>query len=100
MECSQCHKTTSTVPDESKYDVQWKQIDGKWVCGECLKTDKKDTVEPAKHSTNSPMQANAQIAKKLLKAIKPWIVRRPNAGCQVLFPLTELDNIIDEATSA
>jgi hypothetical protein len=27
---------------------------------------------------------------------KPWIVKRPNGGCQVLFPLTELDNIIDK----
>ena len=27
--------------------------------------------------------------------LKPWIVRRPNEGCQVLFPLSELDGIID-----
>jgi hypothetical protein len=53
-------------------------------------------------TTNNAMQrgANAHIAAKLRKLIKPWIVRRPNGGCQVLFPLTELDNIIDAATSA
>jgi len=27
---------------------------------------------------------------------KPWIVKRPNGGCQVLFPLSELDNIVAE----
>ena len=24
----------------------------------------------------------------------PWIVKRPNGGCQVLFPLTELDRLV------
>jgi len=26
---------------------------------------------------------------------KPYIVKRPNGGCQVLFPLTELDRLVD-----
>lgn len=29
------------------------------------------------------------------RLFKPWIVRRPDGGCQVLFPLSELDNLID-----
>ena len=28
---------------------------------------------------------------------KPWIVKRPDGGCQVLFPLSELDRLLDEA---
>jgi len=31
---------------------------------------------------------------------KPWIVKRPNGGCQVLFPLTELDRLVDAAIKA
>jgi len=31
------------------------------------------------------------------QVFKPWIVRRPDGGCQVLFPLTELDRLLDEA---
>ena len=30
------------------------------------------------------------------KIFKPYIVKRPNGGCQVLFPLTELDTIVEE----
>ena len=26
---------------------------------------------------------------------KPWIVKRPDGGCQVLFPLTELDSLVE-----
>jgi len=26
---------------------------------------------------------------------KPWIVKRPRGGCLVLFPLTELDRLVD-----
>jgi len=26
---------------------------------------------------------------------KPYIVKRPNGGCQVLFPLTDLDRLVD-----
>ena len=32
--------------------------------------------------------------------LKKWIVRRPNGGCQVLFPLSELDRIVDQLVSA
>jgi len=31
---------------------------------------------------------------KLTKPFKPYIVKRSAGGCQVLFPLTELDTII------
>ncbi len=56
MECSICHKLTSTEVSERKYDVQWKKIDGKWYCGECLMADKKPVkVESVKHSTNKHM---------------------------------------------
>lgn len=34
--------------------------------------------------------------KKLTKIFKPWIVKRPNGGCQVLFPLSELDTIVEK----
>ena len=27
---------------------------------------------------------------------KPYIVRRPNGGCQVLFPLSDLDRLVDK----
>jgi hypothetical protein len=30
------------------------------------------------------------------QVFKPWIVRRPEGGCQVLFPLTELDRLLEE----
>ena len=40
-----------------------------------------------------------KIADKLRKLLKPYIAKRPNAGCQVLFPLSELDNIVESATS-
>ena len=29
---------------------------------------------------------------------KPWIVKRPHGGCQVLFPLSELDRLVKAAT--
>ena len=55
-----------------------------------------DKVTPARLLDS----CNTHIAAKFRKAIKPYIVKRPNGGCQVLFPLTELDSIIDAATSA
>jgi len=30
------------------------------------------------------------------QVFKPWIVRRPDGGCQVLFPLNELDRLLEE----
>jgi len=33
-------------------------------------------------------------------AFKPYIVKRPNGGCQVLFPLSELDAIIARVLEA
>ena len=33
---------------------------------------------------------------RIRKAIKPYIVRRENGGCQVLFPLSKLDEILEE----
>ena len=31
---------------------------------------------------------------------KPWIVNRPHGGCQVLFPLSELDGLIARVLEA
>lgn len=36
-----------------------------------------------------------QVFTDIRKRMKPFIVRRPNGGCQVLFPLTEMDRIIE-----
>ena len=38
--------------------------------------------------------------KSAAAAFKPWIVRRPDGGCQVLFPLMELDRLIAEVLEA
>ena len=35
------------------------------------------------------------LKRRLLKVIKPYIVKRPRGGCQVLFSLTELDAIVE-----
>ena len=35
-----------------------------------------------------------------VQVFKPWIVRRPDGGCQVLFPLTELDRLVNDALTA
>lgn len=34
--------------------------------------------------------------KEITKLFKKYIVKRPNGNCQVLFALTELDNLVDE----
>lgn len=34
------------------------------------------------------------VSSQVAALFKPWIVRRPNGGCQVLFPLTELDKLV------
>ena len=47
-------------------------------------------------STNMP---SAEIADTLRKKIKPYIVKRPGNECQVLFPLSKLDEIVESATS-
>jgi hypothetical protein len=35
------------------------------------------------------------LSSQIASLFKPWFVRRPNGGCQVLFPLTELDTLVD-----
>jgi hypothetical protein len=35
-----------------------------------------------------------------VRVFKPWIVRRAHGGCQVLFPLSELDRIVRELVEA
>ena len=37
------------------------------------------------------------ISSQIASLFKPYFVRRPNGGCQVLFPLTELDNLVEQA---
>jgi hypothetical protein len=49
--------------------------------------------------SRSHIKPSAEIAARLLKRIKPYIVKRANGGCQVLFPLSKLDDIADAATS-
>lgn len=39
------------------------------------------------------MNKNSKLSQ-IAYLFKPWIVRRPNGGCQVLFPLSELDNLV------
>lgn len=34
------------------------------------------------------------VSSQIAYLFKPWVVRRPNGGCQVLFPLTELDKLV------
>lgn len=34
------------------------------------------------------------LSSQVASLFKPWFVRRPNGGCQVLFPLTELDALV------
>jgi len=53
-------------------------------------------IDGRKPAHNKP---SAEIAARLLKCIKPYIVKRENGGCQVLFPLSKLDDIVDAATS-
>jgi hypothetical protein len=36
------------------------------------------------------------LTTRVTRLFKPWIVRRPDGGCQVLFPLSELDRLVDE----
>lgn len=38
---------------------------------------------------------NVPVILQITRILKPWIVRRPNGGYQVLFPLSELDAIIE-----
>ena len=37
------------------------------------------------------------LPTKLARAFKKWFVKRPDGGCQVLLPLSELDATIDAA---
>ena len=34
--------------------------------------------------------------KKITKLFKKYIVKRPNGNCQVLFALSELDDLVEE----
>ena len=61
-----------------------------------LKMRRKNNRKRDLHADNKPSD---KIAANLLKSIKPYIVKRPNGGCQVLFPLSKLDDIVDAATS-
>lgn len=36
------------------------------------------------------------MRKKITELFKPYIVKRSAGNCQVLFPLTELDNLVDK----
>jgi len=38
--------------------------------------------------------------KSSAAVFKPWIVTRPDGGCQVLFPLSELDGLIARVLEA
>lgn len=35
------------------------------------------------------------VSSQVAWLFKPWIVKRPDGGCQVLFPLTELDKLVE-----
>lgn len=39
------------------------------------------------------------MEKEITKCFKKYIVKRPNGNCQVLFALTELDNLVQEIIS-
>jgi len=39
------------------------------------------------------------VSSQIASLFKPWFVKRPNGGCQVLFPLSELDSIVDQILS-
>lgn len=41
-------------------------------------------------------RAVADISSAGAALFVPYIVKRPHGGCQVLFPLTELDRLVDE----
>lgn len=38
------------------------------------------------------------LERKITKLFKPYFVRRPNGNCQVLFALTELDDLVERIT--
>ena len=50
--------------------------------------------KPVKKQTKKDVQKDVQI--EITKCFKKYIVKRPNGNCQVLFALTELDNLVDE----
>jgi hypothetical protein len=42
-----------------------------------------------------PTGRRKSVSSQVAWLFKPWIVKRPDGGCQVLFPLTELDKLVD-----
>ena len=38
--------------------------------------------------------------RDVTRLFKKWIVKRPNGGCQILFPLTELDKLVEDIIEA
>lgn len=37
---------------------------------------------------------------RILELFKPYIVKRPNGNCQILFALSELDKLVDDIICA
>ena len=48
----------------------------------------------------SPRYYHRGLERAITKLFKKWIVRRPHGMCQVLFALTELDDLVDEIVAA
>jgi len=42
------------------------------------------------------MKKNYDDRYRITKLFKKWIVKRANGQCQILFPLCELDNFVNE----
>ena len=48
-----------------------------------------------KHTEYGFEQKTEKRTPSAAAIFKPWIVRRPDGGCQVLFPLDQLDGLIE-----
>jgi hypothetical protein len=54
------------------------------------------TKEPTKLVKEYIEEEKRKAQIKITKCFKKYIVKRPNGNCQVLFALTELDDLVDE----